>query len=459
MLLEFESSGIIGSGTFPDFIQFEKTEGELFYLDSGRLMGTSTKKLHGIFDAPTWLDTNDVSPESDRIRTLEINTLSGFGIIGSYGTDKAHKLIIYEFQHDVSRYLHNGSIKHSVDHPVGSFTLSLENPEDTETEVIGNIAFNEQESLLRPGAKVIFEFTMGDSEEYYPLGSFYIDRGRYNVSDETATADGRNLIGKALMDQTLNEGSHTGVKTVTEILEGLLRIAHVPLDQFEVQKDYKEFGYIWDSNKTIYSAIEEVLRTMVNWRIEETDEGEILIGDPEYSLFQQKSVYTFSRNKDIFSRSIVMDDEGSYRKVCVHDKEKEVAVYRDVKTYTGWNLQNNKTLFVEVPTGTSTENAEAIAVDIAERLESVGRVETFSGPFRPHLLIGDQASIIEQSGKKELGLITEITHNFGKTGFTTTITVDSGGRLGRGRLSDYIRQLDNKRTQSGALYYNALPSE
>ena len=53
---------------------------------------------------------------------LEIKTLPGFGVVGSYKTPTAQKLLIYEFQYDVSDYLNSGSIKHSIDNPISSFT-------------------------------------------------------------------------------------------------------------------------------------------------------------------------------------------------------------------------------------------------------------------------------------------------------------------------------------------------
>lgn len=135
-----------------------------------------------------------------------------------------------------------------------------------------------------------------------------------------------------------------------------------------------------------------------------------------------------------------------------------IQIYEDVASFSGWNLQSNKTLFVQVAEGTSTANAQAIATELAGRLESVGKVETFTGPFRPQLLVGDGATIMDSEGNTELGLITEITHNFGKSGFTTNFTVDSGGRLGRGRLSDYIRMIGNKQ-EVGSVFYEDIPAE
>lgn len=59
----------------------------------------------------------------------------------------------------------------------------------------------------------------------------------------------------------------------------------------------------------------------------------------------------------------------------------------------------------------------------------------------------------------QLGLITEITHSFGKSGFSTSFTVDSGGSLGRGRLSDYIRMIGNERDTAGSVWYEDIPAE
>jgi hypothetical protein len=456
--LTFEEIAIIGDGAYPDFVQFERTEGELFFIDGGLMYGTSSEKLEGDFSDPPWTETFNVTPANDtNMSLLELKTLSGFGIVGSYLTPTAQKLLIYEFQYDMSKYLSSGSIKHSIDSPISSFTLTLENTVDEETEIEGPVVMNENYTLLSPGAKVVFGFNMGEDYILLDMGTFYIDRSNFSLLSETANVDGRNLIGKALKDQTLNSNNIIAYDTITNIVDGMLEDANLGVDQYQVQNEstYRRFNF--DPTKTVYSALEEILQSMIDWKMEETVEGEIVIGDPTYSLFPSRSTYSFQRGKDIFSRDITMDDQESYRKVCVHDKDWTISVYEDVVSYTGWNLQSNKTLFVEVSTGTTLANAQAIAAELADRLESVGKVETFTGPFRPQLLVGDGATIVD-GDSTELGLITEITHNFGKSGFSTTFVVDSGGRLGRGSLSDFIRVINNER-EVGSVFYEDIPAE
>lgn len=459
MQLTFEYSGQVGSGKYPDFIQFYNTEGQLFCINSGLMEGTPSTRFDGEFDSPTWLDTAEITPRDDTgLTMLELKNLNGFGIVGSYVTPTEQVMIIYEFQYDMSKYLSGGSIKHSIDNPISSFTLTLENPIDEETEIEGPIVMNEKSTLLSPGAKVVFKFSMGEDGDEYDIGTFYIDRSNYSVLSNTASVDGRNLIGKALKDQTLNENNVISYDIITNIINGILEKANLGIDQYEVEYDATYRRFRFDPSKTVYSALEEIFRTMVDWKMEETVQEEIIVGSPSYGLFPTRGMYNFQRDKDIFSRSITMDDQSSYRKVCVHDSEWNIQIYEDVASFSGWNLQSNKTLFVQVAEGTSTANAQAIATELAGRLESVGKVETFTGPFRPQLLVGDGATIMDSEGNTELGLITEITHNFGKSGFTTNFTVDSGGRLGRGRLSDYIRMIDNKQ-EVGSVFYEDIPAE
>ena len=93
-------------------------------------------------------------------------------------------------------------------------------------------------------------------------------------------------------------------------------------------------------------------------------DGTIIVGSPEYAGFPQRSTYTFNRGEDIFSRNIKMDDAEAYRKVCVHDKDWNIEIYELVESYSGWSLQSNKTLFVQVPDGTSQANARSIAKEL-----------------------------------------------------------------------------------------------
>lgn len=450
--LTFEEIAVIGSGKYPDFIQFERTEGELFFLNNGLMYGTPSKRLKGDFSSPEWMDTVEIGPQTDTdLAYLELNSLSGFGIVGSYKTDYEQKLIIYEYYLDMNRYLDSGSIKHSINTPITSFSFTLENPMNENTEHEGNVAISEDSSLISPGSKVELQFSMGDSE-LYPLGIFYVDRSDFTLLSETVDAEGRNLIGKALHDQSFDDDIFYPYNSLHEVLKEILYKANINLDDILIENTSILAGYQFDFKMSYLDGIMEILKAFDNWQIKEETDGTIVIGSSSYSGFTRNSRYTFYRDRDIFSRSIVRDDQEAYRRVCVHNQDFTIKVYREVETYSGWNLQANKTLYVPLPEGTSLIDAERYASQIASSLQYVGKIESFTGPIRPQIMIGDEAEIISDTGKTNLGLITEITHRFGKSGFYTEFTVDSGGRLGKGRLSDYISKITKDKVSSNRIY-------
>jgi hypothetical protein len=450
MELVFSTTGIIGQGKYPDFLQFPKTEGQLFYLIGEELYGKPSEKLNGEYSSPTWLSPIKISPDVT-IKQLELQILQGFGVVGSYRTSDTHKLLIYEFTFEMERYLNSGSIKHSMDTPIASFTLSLDNPMNENPEYEGNVAISEESSLLSPGSKVEFELVMGDSEPF-PMGVFYVDRSNFSLLSEAVSVDGRNIVGKALNDQSFDEDNVYPYKVIHEILKEILYKANVSSDEILVENTGISAGYQFDVSMSYLEGIMEILKALDGWQIKELVDGTVVIGSPNYAGFIRNSRYTFYKDKDIFTRSIVRDDQGAYRRVCVHNQDFSIKIYRDVATYSGWNLQANKTLYVNIPEGTSLADAENYANQIANSLQYVGKIESFTGPFRPQLILGDEAVIVSDKGTSNLGLITEITHRFGKDGFYTDFTVDSGGRLGKGRLSDYIGRITKDKSSSSRIY-------
>ena len=450
MELVFSATGIVGQGKYPDFLQFPKTEGQLFYLTGEELYGKPSEKLNGEYSSPTWLSPIKISPDVT-IKQLELQILQGFGVVGSYRTSDTQKLLIYEFAFEMERYLNNGSIKHSMDTPIASFTLGLDNPMNENPEYEGNVAISEESSLLSPGSKVEFELVLGDSEPY-PMGVFYVDRSNFSLLSEAVSVDGRNIIGKALGDQSFDEKNSYTYMVLHEILKDILFRANISSDEMLVENTSTYAGYQFDANMSCLEGIMEILKALDGWQVKELVDGTVVIGSSNYAGFTRNTTYTFYRGKDIFTRSIVRDDQEAYRRVCVHNQDFSLKVYRDVETYTGWNLQANKTLYVNVPEGTSLTDAESYANQIANSLQYVGKIESFTGPFRPQLILGDEAVIVSDKGSSNLGLITEITHRFGKDGFYTDFTVDSGGRIGKGRLSDYIGKITKDKTSSSRVY-------
>lgn len=441
MQLNFEVIKEVGTGNYPDLIHFANTQAQVFNIDDGKLSGMPSDLIdNGEWEDVTFQDEVNVSPD-DNMTHFEVKVLPGFGIIGGYKTGDTHKLIIYEFAFEMDAYLNSGSIKHSIDNPISSFTLSLENPDLKDPEKPGNVALSEKNSLLSPGAKILFKFGAGNEESEFDMGTFYVDRSNFALLSETASVDGRNRIGKVLKDQTIDEKNEYWYDFVNEHIKTILEQSGLQNYEYLVETTEEEGWFSFSPNTTPLKAIENMIEVLPQWKVRELADGTIVIGSENYSGFEPGGAYVFYRNKDIFSRQITRDDAEAYNRVCVYTANFAKVVFRDVANFQSWSLQSKKTLYVQVSDGLLYSSIEEYADELAARLENVGKLESFDGPFRPHLQVGDEAVIVDADGSKSLGLITEVTHNFGKSGFYTNFTVDSGGKLGKGRLSDFISKI------------------
>jgi hypothetical protein len=451
MKLTFTEIQEVANGKYPELLHFFDNEAQVLFLRNGELYGKISNTPMGDWNNREFEDEIKIGFDKN-MEKLELSSMPEFGVFGCYRTGNIHKLIIYEMQIDISSYLNSGNIKHSISSPIATFSLNLENPKNTNPEYRGeNVLISEDFSHLYPGSKLVFKFQMGDSEDY-EMGSFYVDRSSYSVLSENVGVDGRNLIGKALKDQSFGNDNTFSFNILTEIIRKILIDANINPYKILIENTSKKSGFTFQPNMECLVGLEEVFKATLNWKIEELTDGAIVVGSPTYTGFTRRDRFEFYRDKDIFGREITRDDMDSYRNVCVHDKDFNIKIFKDVVGYIGWNLQSKKTLYVEVPDGTILEDAEAYANELANRLSNVGKIETFTGPLKPYLLIGDEAVIINKNGSEELGLITEINHRFGKVGFYTDFTVDSGGSIGKGRLVDYINQITKERKTSSRTY-------
>ena len=287
-----------------------------------------------------------------------------------------------------------------------------------------------------PQSTIKLAFKAGDSAPY-PMGIFYADKSQYKVGSAGTKIDGRNSIGKYLKDQSFDERCNYPSQAVSTMLESMLSGAG--LTKYYVQPNLTQMGMDFAPNKNILDGIEEILQYLPAWQMREEVDGTVVIGDRADSHFTQPSRYTFQRDRDIFSREVVTDDRSIYGRVCVHTEDFTVRVYRPVTSDLGWTPPAQKTLYQTVPEGTTSMEAATIANNLADSMANSGKIETFVCAFRPQIIPGDEAEILEaDKSKTMLGVITQVKHSFGVQGFFTEIVVDSGGRVGKPRFKDIV---------------------
>ena len=111
---------------------------------------------------------------------------------------------------------------------------------------------------------------------------------------------------------------------------------------------------------------------------------------------------------------------------------------REVKHDFDWEYAPNKTYFLELPDNTDLEEMKEVADYLKSRFSKVGRIEDFNSIFAPYIICGDRVETIQDNKRYELGTLTSANHEFGKSGYLTKFTTDTGGYKGRDRITDLI---------------------
>jgi len=354
--------------------------------------------------------------------------------------DFRHRFAVWSIRQDLSKYLIDGSLEFSLDDQVVSTSMSFENP--------SYILSHEESTILSPGTSLRLFFRAGDSE-YYLLGRYYVDKNDMSVGDGTTSVDCRNTIGKLLKDQTFNADNVYTLRNLKLLAEDILLKSSAP--SYWVGETILNRGMEFPPDMSLLDGFVELIQTTLSWKLQEDLTGMICFGDKNDVHFGVAGTYEFYRNQDIWSRGVSRDDQDVYAKLCVHDDTYSIAEYRDIEFQ--FILGAKKTMHVSVARETLLADAQTYADDLAVLMAGMGVIETFSGPFRPHLRTGDNAKIIGPTTRL-LGMITSVRHQFGKSGFSTEFTVDSGMMANKTRVSDYINKITGQQAggQATRLY-------
>lgn len=394
------------------------------------------------WDSRKFTSPRQAAADAD-IENLKLAYLPRINVWTTWNSGLKQRLGHLLLKQEVSKYLVDGNITFRASDPGADLRLTLENP--------AGIIAGEDMAEIPPGMRVSVYFRIGDSDRY-ALGNYYLDRIVMRVGDAEVSLNARNATNKLLKDQTFNEYCNYPEDTITNVVAAILDMAGVV--GYRIQQTNQLLGVKFTPSMTIFEGLMQVISVMPGWQIREDVNGTILVGDMDF--VSTPGIYYYERGRDCFSREVVRDDRETYARVCVHGRDFIPAVYRDVDFSEPWNLPKNKTLYLEVPKGTSQAMAEQTADYFAYRLSKVGLVETFLGPIRPHLQPGDRADVMEP-GKlaRTIGTITQVEHSFGRDGFYSEFTADSGGVIRKPMIRDLIEEISGKK--DGGLAERLIP--
>lgn len=442
MTLTFEYTLNAGAGLFPQVIHTSDNLLRFIYITAdGTVAGSTADPVLGLYNNLTYTETGRISPD-ESVSYPSIKKVAHYGAYGFWSAEGDHRFVMYVLPTDITNSFVDGSIKFSIGSEVSQLSCTLLN--------IKGALLNRYRALVTPGTKMELYFSLGSSGEI-TLGIFYIDRASVSYPDEKVSVSARNAIGKLLKEQTFNEDNTFEETTLQQNLQGILRLAEV--ENFFVGESIKTWKLRFEPDVSILDGIKRVISLLDGWKVDETANGVIGVAAVTDARFDQPAVYTFERDKTCWSYSVEYDDSEAVNKVCVTCADPENKVYATVPRNKWWVQPSHRTTYVTAADGATLTEITAMAEELAQAIAISGRQESFVGIFTPQLTIGDEVRIVSGAKTETIGTVTDVTHNFGRGGFYTTFTVDSGGRKGKARLSDLIGKASEKRNLNGVTIY------
>ena len=327
----------------------------------------------------------------------------------------------YLYAKELSDILKAGTWKSRNDSQITQMSLRLSN--------VGEDHFLGPASLFSPGARITAAVSMGGSVPY-KIGEAYLDEFNFDAHASDVSMSGRNHIGFQLNSQTFDDNTSftgTGAEAVAWIL-GLAGITKYHIGASEGSADWT-----FEPDDTFVKGLDKLFEFYAGWAMLELPDGAICVGYPyELSQWQVNSVYLFHGGTDVFRRKSKKNADASYTKLRVTGKAADgtdlTAVTLSIDNFSHWSLGTHKTKHVKAQDGLTQAELQSYAEQLRDELQYIGQLESFEGPMRPWLLVGDVASVTyDGETAADLGLITSLTHSFGASGFFTSFDVDSGG--------------------------------
>ncbi len=442
MTLTFEYTLDAGAGLYPQVIHTSDNLLRFIYLTAdGTVAGSTADPVLGLYDSLTYTEIGRISPD-ETVSHPSIKKVAHYGAYGFWSAEGDHRFVMYMLPTDITNSFIDGSIQYGVGSEVSQMSCTLLN--------IKGALLNRYRAFVTPGTKMELYFSLGSSGEI-TLGIFYIDRASVSYPDEKVSVSARNAIGKLLKEQSFNEDNTFEGTTLQLNLQEILHLAEV--EKFFVGDNTKAWKLRFEPDVTILDGIKRVISLLDGWKVDETANGVIGVAAATDARFDQPAVYTFKRDKTCWSYSVEYDDSEAVSRVCVTCADPENTVYATVPRSKWWVQPSHRTTYVTAADGATLAEITAMAEELAQTIAISGRQESFVGIFTPQLTIGDEVRILSGTKTETIGTVTDVTHNFGRGGFYTAFTVDSGGRKGKARLSDLIGKASEKSNLNGVTIY------
>lgn len=340
----------------------------------------------------------------------------------------------YTYAMDCTDLISSGNISYKNDSASAQFKANIMN--------IHEGIFMDDATLFQPGAKITFKVVAGN-EEPYAMCVAYLDSADYNINSTNVPISGRNTVGFKLMQSTFDDTTEISGEA-HQVVALIMDMAGVT--SYSVEQRSGSRKHEFKPDQTFMSGLEQVCELYSDWKVIELPDGTIVVGSASYiSNYQTNGYYIFklyehgdggkfALNRSLFKRKTKRSCDAAYTKVRITGRDADgndlQPVTVPVANYSHWYMPKNKTYHESTPDGLTQDELQTYAEDVAAHLQYVGVGEDFTCSLQPHLLIGDVAAFDNGDNTiTPLGIITDVKHNFGKSGFTTDFSTDSGGLL------------------------------
>ena len=361
------------------------------------------------------------------------------GVLYGAATDGATLTFLrYIYTMDLSMLMESWSWVSQTDNAIAQFTGAVQN--------LGPDIFSFDVTLFQPGARITLSIMLGSSQEYR-IGVAWLDECDYDISADTVEISGRNTVGYFLKDQTFDDNLtfENGASTTVESI-----FTYAGVKKFSVQPSTHVAKFVFKPEDTLLDGLATICAYYTGdvheWKLLETPDGTLCLGYQNWlSTYLPNTHYSFNEGSDVFKRKTTKLSDSSYVKIRATGKYKNASneeveltpVTVPVNNFQYWALGAHRTKHLTAPDGFTQAELQTWAESQAAKYQYIGIGEDFTGPFRPQLIVGDIAEVVEGTEGTSLGVITEVRQVFSrKDGFKTEFSVDSGGVATDG--SNYI---------------------